>query len=127
MMGESIFNEDGSLKCDICGKPLWGGPLDHLTEKEREECERLRKMTERTRLNFTVAELDAIHRLAEAQRELGEIADSLFYKKYGKKKDERETIGRKLNGIKASIKTVEMFIGKEPNGNSDAASPTVSE
>lgn len=66
----------------------------------------------RTRLNMTVGELDALRRLEEIQREIGEIADALIDSKTSKR-EERRLLGGRLNAAKASLKTVEMRLAGE--------------
>jgi len=39
---DGIFGPGGGMICDRCGKELWGGPLDHLTEEERKACAEMR-------------------------------------------------------------------------------------
>lgn len=34
----SFYLPDGGIRCDRCGRGLYGGPLDHLTEEERTHC-----------------------------------------------------------------------------------------
>ena len=63
--------------------------------------------------NMTVDDFEILGRLVAAQREVGEIADSLFNSHVGSKKAERHQIGRRLNGVKASLRTVELAISAE--------------
>lgn len=61
---------------------------------------------ERARLNYTTGELDALTRLADARREIGELAGELLRARTSKRA-EREDAGRRLNAIRASLGTVE--------------------
>jgi len=69
-------------------------------------------MSERARLNLTTDDLDVLRRLSEAQRDLGTLADDLLLRRRGTKRAEREAIGRKLNAVKASLKSVELRLGE---------------
>lgn len=62
-----------------------------------------------SRLNFTTDELDALRRIAEARRELGEIADYLLHEPTSKR-PHREDFGRRLNAVRASLGTVEIAV-----------------
>jgi hypothetical protein len=61
------------------------------------------------RVNFTTGELDALRRIADARRELGEIADYLLHEPTSKR-PHREDFGRRLNAVKASLGTVEQLV-----------------
>lgn len=61
------------------------------------------------RLSMSTADLDAISRIADAQRVAKEIAASLLNDRTSKK-ESREDFGRRLNGLAASLKTVEMYL-----------------
>lgn len=61
---------------------------------------------ERSRLNFTTGDLDVMARLAGAQREVGAIASGLLNSRTSKRAD-REDYGRRLNAVRASLRTVE--------------------
>jgi hypothetical protein len=65
----------------------------------------------RATLNLSMGDLDAIARLSDAQRQIGEIADALLYERTSRR-GRREDFGRRLNAIKASIRTVEIHVGK---------------
>lgn len=66
----------------------------------------------RTRLNMGTGELDAIARIAGAQREVKDIADRLYFGKTSKK-DERQDFARRLNAVAASLKSAELTLGEE--------------
>lgn len=63
--------------------------------------------TTRATLNLTTGELDNLHRLAAAQRELGEIAEALF-RSQTSKRAERKEFSTRLYRVKASLQTVEL-------------------
>lgn len=69
-------------------------------------------MSQRTRANVTTADLDVLRRLADAQREVGEVADTLFRMRTSSRRD-RENLGRRLNAAKVSLRTVEMILAGE--------------
>lgn len=33
-----LEHPEGGFVCEACGRPLWGGPLDHVTDEEKEAC-----------------------------------------------------------------------------------------
>jgi hypothetical protein len=66
----------------------------------------------RSTLNVTTGDLDVLRRLDAAQRELEEIANDLLYQKTSKK-ERRQEHGRRLNAIKASLKTVTLTLEGE--------------
>lgn len=61
------------------------------------------------RVNMTTGELDALRRIADARRELGEIADTLLRMRTSNRR-EREGFGRRLNAVRASLGTVELIL-----------------
>jgi hypothetical protein len=69
-------------------------------------------MSERARVNVTTADLDVLRRLADAKREVGEVADTLFRMRTSSRRD-RENLGRRLNAAKASLTTVEKLLADE--------------
>jgi len=69
-------------------------------------------MSERAQLNFTTGEIEDISRLAQAQREIKDIADELYQAKTSKKETRRD-YARRLNLVASSLKTVEMRMGGE--------------
>lgn len=54
---------------------------------------------------------DTMRRLADAQRELHDLAGALFNARTSKGETRREQ-GRRLNAIAASLRTVELALGK---------------
>jgi hypothetical protein len=66
-------------------------------------------VTERTTVNVTTGELDMLSRLSAAQRELGEVASTLLGARTMKGEDRRQ-LGRRLNAVKDSLKTVELTL-----------------
>lgn len=67
-------------------------------------------MTERATLNMTTDDLDNLYRLSSAQRELSDIAGSLFHGKTSKR-GERLDFSNRLYRVLSSLKTVEMRLG----------------
>lgn len=63
----------------------------------------------RMELNLTAADLDALRRLADAQREVKAIAEQLLLKRTSRL-EQRQDYGRRLNAVAASLRTVELEI-----------------
>lgn len=68
---------------------------------------------ERSALNLTTGDLEVLARLADAQREVGEIADLLILSRRGSKKEERHEFGRRLNAVKSQLKTIELRLSSD--------------
>jgi hypothetical protein len=64
---------------------------------------------QRSALNMTTGDLDVITRLEDARREIGQIADELLSRSTSRR-ETREAYGRRLNAVKASLRTVELRV-----------------
>ena len=61
-------------------------------------------------MNLTTGDLDALRRLAEAQRELGEVAHALHTRRTSQIQA-RRGFARRLNVVKASLHELEESLG----------------
>lgn len=63
----------------------------------------------RSELNLSTGTLDALRRIAEARRQLEEIAELLFFARTSTKQ-QRQDCARRLNSVRASLRTVELTL-----------------